>query len=154
MGSGSSFISLRSTINKNDASKKILNNSTKNSNTLLRLMSQGRTNKYEKYENFEPFTLVCLDDEFYDYEQCFQSIIDYICCFDDLKQCEKFIVNSGKYDYFFFIVSNGYAKIVIPNIHDLTQIITIYIIQQNILTTKNNEVIDDDWIKRYSKVKT
>ena len=51
----------------------------------------------ERLENFEPFTLVCLDENFDDdNDKQLRSIIDYVRCFNDFQQCEQFILNNNQ----------------------------------------------------------
>jgi len=105
-------------------------------------------------DNFEPFTLVYLDDDFDENDKEFRSVIDYLQCFNDFEKCEEFILNNNnKYDHLFFIVSNQYVTNIVSHIHDLTQIIAIYILQQDVSNNRRKDLIDDRWIKRYSKVK-
>jgi len=148
MGCGSSFsiLPLKSQISKDNSADK--------SSKLPPIISQNKTQKPNRLDNFEPFTLICLDDNFDDNDKEFRSVIDYLRCFNDFKQCEEFILNNNnKYDHLFFIVSNKYATNIVSHIHDLTQIIAIYILQQNISNNNRQDVIDDRWTKRYSKVK-
>ena len=141
MGCGSSFSVLPS-----------INNNT---NKLPPIVSQEKLikQKQKRLDNFEPFTLICLDDDFNDNDQDLRSVIDYVCCFDDLEECEQFILNNKKNDQLFFIVSSQHATNIISHIHDLTHIISIYILQQNISKNNRKDIIDDRWTKRYSKVK-
>jgi len=137
MGCGSSFSVLPSIINKENKSGK-----------LPPIISQEKSIKQKRLDNFEPFTLVCLVDDFNDNDQELRSVIDYVRCFDDLEECEQFILNNNtKNDQLFFIVSSQYATNIVSHIHDLTQIISIYIFQQN-----RSNIIDDRWTRRYSKV--
>jgi len=154
MGCGSSFSILPSIINNKNKSQILEDNSINKSNKLPPIISQNKTQKQNRLDNFEPFTLICLDDNFDENDKEFRSIIDYLRCFNDFEQCEQFILNNNnKYDHLFFIVSNKYATNIVSHIHDLTQIIAIYILQQNISNNNRQDVIDDRWTKRYSKVK-
>ncbi|CAF0845075.1 unnamed protein product [Adineta steineri] len=142
MGSGSSFSLKKSKsheITKDQANK------------LPSIISQEK----KRLDNFEPFTLVCLDNNINDNDQEFRSIIDYIYCFNDIEECEEFILNTKtiNYDQLFFIVSNEYVTNIISHIHDLPQIISIYILQENTSNKKRTDIIDDRWTKRYPKVK-
>lgn len=142
MGCGSSFPALSSSVNNK-------NKSIDKSNKLPAIISRKKLRKENRLENLEPFTLICLDDN----EQDFRSIINYFCYFNNFEECEEFILNNNNiYDQLFFIVSNQYATDIISHIHDLTQIIAIYILEENQSNNKRS-IIDNKWIKRYSKVK-
>ncbi|CAF1252529.1 unnamed protein product [Adineta steineri] len=147
MGCGSSF-SILPSVQKN----KIVDSTTndKSIGKLPPINSQQKTNrsKDNREKNLEPFTLVCLDKHFNENDKQLRSIIDYICCFNDINKCEEFIKNIEKNNFIFLIVSNEYFTNIISHIHDLSQIIAIYVFQDN--KTKN---IDKHWIKRYSKMK-
>ncbi|CAF3230144.1 unnamed protein product [Rotaria sp. Silwood2] len=158
MGSGSSSTILSSTNNKKHECEIINDNTTDKSGKLSQIISQETTQKsikqkQKRFENFEPFTLICLDDDFDDNDKKFRSAIDYICCFNDFEQCEQFILNNNKNDHLFFIVSSQYATNIVSHVHDLKQIIAIYILQQDISNINREDIIDDKWTKRYTKVK-
>ncbi|CAF1089265.1 unnamed protein product [Rotaria sordida] len=158
MGSGSSFTILSSTSNTKTNSEIITDDSTDKSSKLPQIISQEKIQKsikqkQKRLENFEPFTLIYLDNDFDDNDKKFQSTIDFICCFNDLEQCEQFILNKNKNEHLFFIVSSQYATNIVSHVHDLTQIIAIYILQQDISNINRKDTIDDKWTKRYSKVK-
>ena len=160
MGCGSSFSILPSIINNKKKSEISNDHSVDKSDRLSPIISREKPRKLIKFkekrsENFEPFTLIYLDDDYDENDQEFRSIIDYLRCFDDTEICEQFIqTNNNKYDYLFFIVSNQYATNIISHIHDSTQIISIYILQQNVSNDKaRRNIIDQRWTKRYTKVK-
>jgi len=158
MGCGSSFSVLPSIINKkkSEISK---DNSDDKSGKLPPIISREKTRrsfkqKQQRSDNFEPFTLICLDNDINDDDKQLRSVIDYLHCFNDLEECEQFILNNkNTYDHLFFIVSNQYATNIVSHIHVLPQIIAIYILQQNTSDNERKDIIDDRWIKRYSKVK-
>lgn len=141
MGCGSSFSITPSIIHNR--------NKTDEVNKLPPItLRRKKIQKENRLENFEPFTLICLDEN----NEEFKSVIDYVCYFNDLEQCEEFILNNNNtYDHLFFIVSDQYATDIVSHIHDLTQIISIYIIQEKTSNNRKN-IIDNKWTKRYSKV--
>ncbi|CAF3685375.1 unnamed protein product [Rotaria sp. Silwood1] len=158
MGSGSSSTILSSTNSKKNKSVITNDNSTDKSGKLPQIIAQENTQKsikekHKRFENFEPLTLICLDDDFDDNDKQFRSAIDFICCFNDLEQCEQFILNNNKNDHLFFIVSSQYATNIVSHVHDLTQIIAIYILQQKLSNINREDIIDEKWTKRYTKVK-
>ena len=104
-------------------------------------------------ENLEPFSLICLDENFDDNDKKLRSIIDYIYCFDDFHQCKEFITDLNQNHFLFFIISNEYFTDIISNIHGLSQIVAIYVFQDNRRGNYRNDDIDRQWTKRYLKVK-
>ena len=147
MGCGSSFSLLPTIVNEKQKSVLSNENSTNKSDRLPPIISPEK-----RLDNLEPLTLISLGNSIDENDQEFRSIIDYLRCFNDFEQCEEYLLNNNKsYDHLFFIVSNKYATNIISHIHDLTQIIFIYIFEQN---TSNHQQIDEKWTKRYTKVRT
>ena len=152
MGCGSSFQTLPS-INKTNKS---LNSKPTSNQTNGRLPpiknseEKSMKKKGNREKNLEPFTLICFDENFNENDRDFRSIIDYISSFNHLNQCEEFIQNLPSNHFIFFIISSEYVTNIISHIHELPQILAIYVFQSN--KTKNYP--DKHWTKRYSKVKT
>jgi hypothetical protein len=156
MGCGSSFPHLAST-NKN----KILDSTTPSDKSVGRsgklppINSQQKSikGKEKRDKNLEPFTLICLDQHFDENDKQLRSIIDYICCFNDIDQCEQFIKEIHKNNLIFFIVSSEDFTNIISHIHELSQIIAIYVFQEKKSNNYKKDNIDKHWTKRYSKVR-
>lgn len=140
MGCGSSFPK-SSTINN-----KIFKN---NSNIKNGKINPEKSNK-NREKNFELFTLICLDENFEENDKQLRKIIDYIYCFKNLNQCEEFILNNHKNNYLFLIISIEHFTNIISHIHDLSQIIAIYVYQNN--QSNKKQFNDKQWTQRYSKV--
>lgn len=150
MGAGSSFTNSPSAKDKNIKSEIKQDNSTEKSDKSLRIPSKEQPQK--RTENYEPFTLICLDEYSNENDETLRSVIDFIYCFNQLEQCEQFILKHNKNDHLFFIVSNEYATNIVSHIHDLKQIIAIYIIQEATSSDIKNDTIGERWTRRYSKV--
>jgi len=152
MGCGSSFSILPS--NNNNNKKSINGTSNVKSGKLPPINSRQKSikKKDNREKNLEPFTLICLDEYFDENDKQLRSIIDYIYCFNDLDKCEEFILNNTQNNFLFFIVSHKYFTNIISHIHDLSQILAIYVFQDNKLNNSRKENFDKHWTKRYSKV--
>jgi hypothetical protein len=145
MGCGSSFRILPSPNHNNKPSNsKPTSNITKGK--LPPIHSEQKSTK-NRDKNLEPLTLICLDEHFDENDKQLRSIIDYVRCFNDLDTCEEFIQNIDQNNFIFFIVSSEDFTNIISHIHELSQILAIYVFQDN---RKSN--IDKHWTKRYSKV--
>jgi hypothetical protein len=150
MGCGSSFSALPSIKNN----KSTINSSNIKSGKLPPIKSQQKSikNKENRDKNLEPFTLICLDENFDENDKQLRAIIDYVYCFNDFDKCEEFILNIDQNNFIFFIVSSEYFTNIISHIHELSQIIAIYVFQDNKSNNYRKQNIDKHWIKRYSKV--
>jgi hypothetical protein len=156
MGCGSSFPILPTTTNKNKPQNTITTNTSGGkSGKLPPINSQQKSirGKEKRKKNLEPFTLICLDQSFDENDKQLRAIIDYVSCFNDLNKCEEFISDINKNSLAFFIVSTEYFTNIISHIHELPQIIAIYVTQQNKSNNSKKENIDKHFIKRYSKVR-
>lgn len=141
MGCGSSFPILSSINNRKGI--------TDSSNIKSGKISPEKLNK-NREKNLESFTLICLDENFQETDKQLRKIIDYVYCFNNLKKCEDFILNNYQNSFLFFIVSIEYFTNIISHIHDLSQILAIYVYQNN--QSNKKQFIDKQWTKRYLKV--
>ncbi|CAF2623785.1 unnamed protein product [Rotaria sp. Silwood2] len=97
--------------------------------------------------NSEDFIIVWLDEnqdkttDYFDTRQHLRYVIQYLRTFSDTNDCVDFIT-SQRTDNIFFLTSETFGKIVIPHIHELCQMASIYILSK----------LDDDWFQNYSKV--
>ncbi|CAF4478064.1 unnamed protein product, partial [Rotaria sp. Silwood2] len=153
MGCGSSFSILPATNNDNNKSSNTrITNDTSTSKT-SKLSSISPEQKSFREKDLEPFTLICFDEHFNENDKQLRSIIDYVCCFNDFNKCEEFIIDINKNNFIFFIVSSEHFTNIISHIHELSQVIAIYIFQDNKKNNYRKENVDKHWTKRYSKMK-
>ena len=80
----------------------------------------------------EIFCLVWLDantnaDDSRDAEQKLRSIINYLKRFQDVKLCQKYIEQSSNDDRIVLIVSGRLGPMLVPCIHQLRQVASIYV---------------------------
>ncbi|CAF1509220.1 unnamed protein product, partial [Adineta ricciae] len=141
MGCGSSL-----SVHKN----KIVDSTATSNTSIFKSSKLPSINKSaeKREENLEPFTLACLGKHFDENDPDFRSVINYICCFNDSDQCEEFLKDSNRKTGIFFIVSYQYLTNLISHIHELPQILAIYIHQDD-----KSKHIDKHWTKRYAKIK-
>ncbi|CAF4611176.1 unnamed protein product, partial [Rotaria magnacalcarata] len=62
-----------------------------------------------------------------DTEQKLRSIINNLKKFQDVKQCQKYIEERSKNDRLVMIVSGQFGQEIVPSIHKLRQVISIYV---------------------------
>ncbi|CAF3594968.1 unnamed protein product [Rotaria socialis] len=77
--------------------------------------------------------------------QPLQSFISNIRIFDDIEECQR-IIRLLDEERFIFVANNQYAHDIVPSIHDLDQLFSIYIFDVN-------QVESQSWIKDYSKIR-
>ncbi|CAF2088695.1 unnamed protein product [Rotaria magnacalcarata] len=99
----------------------------------------------------EIFCLIWLDansnaKDTRDTEQKLRSIINHLKKFQDVKQCQKFIEERSKNDRITIIVSGQFGQEIVPAIHKLRQVISIYVYCFDI-------VLNKQWSDKYTKVK-
>ncbi|CAF1401281.1 unnamed protein product [Adineta steineri] len=76
-----------------------------------------------------------------------RSIINHIKKFQDIKQCQQYIEQTSQKDRLVLIVSNRLGQEIVPVIHQLRQVISIYVY---CMDKKSNE----QWSLKFSKVKS
>jgi hypothetical protein len=103
-------------------------------------------------DNLETFSLLWLDasvnqteDNRHAQEEL-QTIFNQLKTFDDANQCEQCIKSVPVEDRIVLIVSGQLGREIVPRIHSLEQVLSIYIYCQDV---KSNE----QWSIQYSKVK-
>jgi hypothetical protein len=101
-------------------------------------------------ESLEIFCLICLDlsnniHENLDIQLQLRSIINYLKLFEDIDDCEQYIRSLSKDDRIILLVNEKLASEIISRIHELRQIISIYIYS-------NDTQEDNQWINQYKKV--
>jgi hypothetical protein len=82
--------------------------------------------------HLEIFVLIWLDananvKEIRDTEQKLRSIINHIKKFQDVRQCQQYIEQRSQKDRLVLIVSGQFGQEIVPFIHNLRQIISIYV---------------------------
>ncbi|CAF1521603.1 unnamed protein product, partial [Rotaria magnacalcarata] len=99
----------------------------------------------------EIFYLIWLDanangKETRDTEQKLRSIINNLKKFQDVKQCQKYIEERSKNDRLVMIVSGQFGREIVPSIHKLRQVISIYVYCFD-------KVRNKQWADKFAKVK-
>lgn len=102
-------------------------------------------------KHLEIFCLIWLDaitdpEEIDDTEQKLRSIINHIKRFQDVKECEEYIIKRLQHERLVFIVSGQLGRKIVPSIHKRRQVTSIYVYCMN---KKDNE----EWASKFSKVK-
>lgn len=89
-------------------------------------------------ENLEIFSLIWLDlstndiHENIDIQQQLRTIINYLKLFDDIDDCEQYIRSLSNDDRIVLLINEKFALDFISRIHELRQIIAIYIYSTDI----------------------
>jgi hypothetical protein len=78
-------------------------------------------------------------------EQHLRSIINHFKKFQDVKECQEYIEQRSIQDRLVLIISDQLGKEMVPSIHKLRQVSSIYV---NCQDKKSNE----QWAKRFTKV--
>jgi plasmid stabilization system protein ParE len=108
-------------------------------------------NYSSKDENLETFSLIWLDakvnqtKENRQAQQNLRHIINHIKIFEDRHQCEQYILSLSPHDRVVLIVSGRCGRKIVPQIHQLRQISSIYVY---CMDREGNE----QWAKNYTKV--
>ncbi|CAF0776897.1 unnamed protein product [Adineta steineri] len=102
-------------------------------------------------KSLEIFSLIWLDANVNvkgtrDTEVKLRSIINHIKKFQDVKQCQQYIEQTSQKDRLILVVSGRLGQEIVPSIHQLRQVISIYVY---CIDKKNNE----QWTFKFSKVK-
>lgn len=105
-----------------------------------------------KYHNLETYSIVWLDrlvsdaKEYMDAQQRLRASVNYIRTFKNIDECELFIQTVPSQDRIIFITNNQLGQELIPRIHHLRQICSIYIYN-------NDNKRGGGWVKEFKKVK-
>ncbi|CAF4371390.1 unnamed protein product, partial [Rotaria sordida] len=83
-------------------------------------------------QNLEIFSLIWLDasehvQDIRNTEPKLRSIINNLKKFQDVKQCQKYIEEQSQKDRLLMIVSGPLGQEIVPSIHILQQVISIYV---------------------------
>ncbi len=100
--------------------------------------------------HLEIFSLIWLDayddiDDSQNTEQKLRTIINHFKRFQDAKQCQQYIEQKSKQDRLVLIVSGKLGQEVVPFIHKLRQVSSIYVYNKD-----NNT--NEQWINHFTKV--
>ncbi|CAF1242881.1 unnamed protein product [Rotaria sp. Silwood1] len=95
--------------------------------------------------------MIWLDDNvndkgFQDAKQKLDSITSHLEKFQDVTQCQKYIEEQSQYDRLVIIVNGRLGEVIVPSIHGLQQIKSIYVYCMDIKRNKQ-------WTCKYEKVK-
>jgi len=106
---------------------------------------------YQTHNNLESFALLWLDaqvdinEENRQAQKKLRNIINHLKTFDDENDCQQYILSVSPQDRVVFIVSGRLGQIIVPQIHHLRQIISIYIYCIN-------KQANIEWSKNFTKV--
>ncbi|CAF4104052.1 unnamed protein product, partial [Adineta steineri] len=96
------------------------------------------------------FSLIWLDQNANlskDIEQRLRSIINHLKQFQDIEQCHQYIEQSLEQNRLILIVNDEFGKIIIPHIHYIDKLLSIYVYYSD-----NN--IDKQWSSKFQKIKS
>ena len=114
-------------------------------------------------DSTDNFSLVWLDTNLYqrssniDTEIKLKNLINYIRVFDRVDACERYIKQIGKMntneqirqEKLLVVISTILAPTIIPHLHDLSQVKSIYVYGKAKTISKAHQ----DWLRKYNKVK-
>jgi hypothetical protein len=103
-------------------------------------------------ERFEMFRLIWLDhktqsEENRDTRQRLRGVINRVKKFHDVSKCQRYIEQMSSEDRLIMIVNGRLGQTIVPNIHQLRQVISIYVYCMDKQAHK-------EWTERYVKVKS
>jgi hypothetical protein len=102
-------------------------------------------------ENLETFSLIWLDasvndsGENIDAQQQLRTSINFLKTFEDSDRCEEYIRSKAKDDRIVLITSGRLGQIIVPRIHSLRQITSIYVYCKD-------KKINEAWANQFKKV--
>ena len=149
MGCGSSVAVSSSKDQKKSSIKKINDRSTDKSNRLPPIQNKHESDEEidTRTENLEPFTVVSLDDSFDENDKELRSIIDFVLCFNDREKCKKYLIDNQQNSLIFLIISVDHIQNLVSQIHHLSQIYSIYAIQNDSPPPKNIQQLKKKFVK-------
>lgn len=111
----------------------------------------GHKEKIEA-KQFEIFCLIWLDstadtNQTRDVEEKLRSVINNFKKIEDVNQCQRYIEKCSKQDQIVLIASGQLGKEIVPNIHHLPQVVSIYIFCYNVKA-------HEKWAFQHAKVKS
>jgi len=117
--------------------------------TGVHLSNQSLTNDNDNH--LEIFSLIWLDanddiEDIQNTEQKLRAIINHFKRFRNAKECQQYIEQKSKHDRLVLIVSCQMGPEIVPFIHKLRQVLSIYVYCKD---KESNE----EWINDFTKVK-
>jgi hypothetical protein len=117
--------------------------------TTILLKDEFQKNTDDK--NLEIFSLIWLDENVnikntQDTEEKLRSVINHLKKFQDVKQCQQYIEQKSKKDRLILIVNGQLGQEIVPFIHNLRQVMSIYVYCAD-------ETINEEWTSKFGKVK-
>jgi hypothetical protein len=102
-------------------------------------------------DNLEIFSLIWLDDninsqERQDKQRKLRCVINHLRIFEDEHECQQYIQKRSKEDRLVIIVSDQLGQKMVPRIHQLRQVSSIYVYGKD----KNSS---EQWTSEFSKVR-
>lgn len=73
------------------------------------------------------------------------SVIDYLEIFDNQSECQEAIKSLPKNERLILIVSGRLGRQIVPQIHDLRQVISIYVYC-------SDKALNEEWARQFKKV--
>jgi len=109
------------------------------------------TSLTQEKPNLETYSLIWLDSsagtsqDAIQAQQYLRTVINYVKLFQQSDECEEYILSVPKDDRIILIVSGRLGRELVPRIHQLRQISSIYVYCMN---KKKNE----QWVQPFNKV--
>lgn len=103
-------------------------------------------------ENLEIFGLIWLDAQVnsdqhnLDAQKQLRAIINHLKTFDNANQCQNYIIAIPRYYHLVLILSGQLGKEIVPRIHHLDQVSTIYVYCRD-------RAGNEEWAKKFHKVR-
>ncbi|CAF0815753.1 unnamed protein product [Adineta ricciae] len=103
-------------------------------------------------DNLETFSLIWLDasvnktDDNQHTQDELRATIHQLKTFEDSERCLKHILSTGNGDRIVLIVSGSLGRTIVPRIHNLDQVLSVYVYCQD-------QTANEQWSSRYPKVK-
>jgi len=113
--------------------------------------TSSKAEELDKNNNLETFSLLWLDaavdtrEENRQAQIQLRNIINHLKTFDDENDCQRYILSISPQDRIVLIVSGRLGQIIVPRLHQLRQIISIYIYC-------TNKRANEQWSKQFTKV--
>ena len=101
-------------------------------------------------DDLETFLLCWLDagintDDNRETQKQLQSIINQLTTFDNISECQQFIESHSAQNRLILIVSGQFGRQIVPQIHHLRQLSSIYVYCMN-------KQLNEEWAQQFSKV--